>query len=444
MAKNRLRFVWRTGATVVLFLILLGTAGTGDSVVAQSLFEDAVADSGIRDDRDMDPEFEQTRHDPVLEIRGHIRGAMFGSSDGREIRETRTSGTVNVFVEPTDQVSGLLSITADQERARLQETRVSWRSGGAGSVRLLGGYTILAFGRTDGIAPTDIINPIVPSATAIDLDDQRLSRFLISGEVRRGSLRTQLVLLPDYVGREPPDGTVPIDYDYPDRAVAVKDVGLAGRVSWDAPGFSGSLVGYRGPNPEFGIVGAGGTDVSLSAKVSSVIMGGVNAEVPFGAQVFRLDAAYRHPRGDHHDPAVPRPDVRSVAAVERSLGSRIILLMQYRNTWVRDWKEHTTTGPSAMVSSRNAILFGQTHPVQHAVDANVTFNNRYNTLQFSAAGQYSVTTNEYMVRSTIEYNVGAGARVRGGYRYADGPEGTRFGLAGAALSGPFLEATFQF
>jgi len=141
-----------------------------------------------------------------------------------------------------------------------------------------------------------------------------------------------------------------------------------------------------------------------------------------------------------------------VAGLDRMWGD-FSLLVQYIGRYVFDFKDIPeldpyTTAPITTtengIAPVNRAFFMQTHEVNHAVSIRPAMNFLYDNLTAEVVASYNFTTEEYMLRPMVTYNLTDGVQVIAGGEYFHGKQGTLFDLIAPIFNGGFLSLKYTF
>lgn len=353
-----------------------------------------------------------------------------------------------------------------------------------GPVDIRVGHQIIVWGRADGINPTNQLMPIDLRIRSPIEDDRRLGNFGVRMFLNFAPVRIEGVWLPLYSPVRIP--AVPID-----EMLALEDArvrpdlsnGLgAGRfhLEFSKIEMSASYIYGRSPLPGLAL---GGYDVGENAVVRIVRrpykqhVAGFDFSTAIGNIIgIRGEIAYRHPVNHRARVYAARPDLNYVFGLDREFGP-VSIILQYVGTYVFDWakeggaaalqdqgdfefelatlrdfrEEQGETfrplieqGINAELRLNNQILFSQIARHQHSLATRIQWLTLHDTLSFSAAGMFNITTFEWLLYPKIEYRFSDRMLTAIGGEIYSGPPGTRLDWIDGLLSAGYLELRFLF
>ena len=164
----------------------------------------------------------------------------------------------------------------------------------------------------------------------------------------------------------------------------------------------------------------------------------------------RGELAYKKP----HDEAtllgsVPFAEWHYVVGVDRAWGD-FNLILQYEGRRIPDWQ--TTALPAVypldplgfVLIKKNRMLAGQSEKTQHGLVCRPSLSLLHETLSLEMLTLLRFTTEEWMVRPQLTYDLADALSLTAGAELYGGPEGTLFGTVKDALSAGFVELKASF
>jgi hypothetical protein len=241
---------------------------------------------------------------------------------------------------------------------------------------------------------------------------------------------------------------------------------IAARLNFELSKIGFSVSYFRGYNPEYGF---DVIDIEWSANVPYVTnaaayylknMIGVDLAVPLASWILRGELAYNITTEYESKMYVPNPDLHYVTGIERNFGG-FYTILQYIGKYTFDFTEleepilTVPEDPLALqqyteeliyyeASSFNRKIFYQQKETNHAISITINKSFAYETLHAEIFAYYNFTSEEYMLRPKISWNITDALTTSAGCIYMAGPEMQIFDYAGPVLNGAFLELKVNF
>jgi hypothetical protein len=449
-------------AASVLAIPLLTTA-----LYAQGLFESASVDSGAATAAE--------RQSPPLALSGFVKGAAFGGHNAAN-EEALTGSYAQTSLKLDFRKAGLARAFAE---VRLNagynreapfadwDIREAWAAVSPGACDIKFGRQIIAWGRADGINPTNNITPRDQSVLSSEYDDTRLGNELLLAKVNLGRASLQGIWLPYYrpdvlpiSGARLP-ATIAIGAPvYPDHRI--ENSGCAFRFDLALSAFDGSLSYFNGyatlPGFDYTLSQTGLQLIPRAYRMQAI---GADFSTTLASIGLRGEAAVKIPRDDYKKNLfVPNPCIQYVLGLDKSIGDWS-LLAQYSGTYVYEFDEPTVpqlTDPfnplaqmhyaalmaGAEIQRLNRLFTGTSHELSHTVTGQIQWNTMYETLHLKLAGMYDFTTEDYAINPDITYDITDAVGISAGGRYLDGPEKNLNNMVSNLMSFVYTELKFSF
>jgi hypothetical protein len=380
-------------------------------------------------------------------ITGSLRAAYWSSS--RTLDDDDNVGTWTTWVKAAPRPWRGFSATAegwvqaaggndrDDARGQLREASVALR---AGRLDLRVGRQVIAWGRADGINPTDVLTSSDLRSYVHDDDDRRIGTTAAMASVYVSGLALTGVWLPEF---RPHDVPLPVpagvavrrDADrWPGDHWAVRADRTGGRVDWSV-----SLARVRDLSPSL-VPGPTARHVRLVHDRTLVIGGDVAATV--GRFGVRAEAAYVHTGDDDgRDPFARNPYVLLVAGIDRTWLEHLNVNAQYVRRVVRHHAPLDATASPLMVLNRTLANEGE--PTQHGATLRVAHKWLRETLEVEWASVATADPWGYAMRPRLSYAVTDHWTVAGGADVTGGSAASPIGLL-RDNSGGFAELRWSF
>ena len=317
-------------------------------------------------------------------------------------------------------------------RGELREAFVTFT---AGPLELRAGRQILAWGRADGINPTDNLTGQDLTLLVPDDSDRRLGATAVRGSYSRGDVTATVIWLPEFRPHRLPMPAPFADLEATESrwqptqfALRLEQVGRA--VDWSISGFRGrDLTPDIRPSGHQAIRPSG---IILSHHQVTVI--GADATGNVGRYGLRAEGAYVDTE-DHDglDPFIKNPYLFIVAGADRTIREHMNVNVQYLYRFVTHFQSET---PGDVISQ-------QTRRSQHGASARVSYKWLHDTLEAEVAGAGYARPRGYSLRPKITYAVSDRMKVVGGGEVNRGDAASVFGMQ-RNNSGGFAEVRWSF
>ena len=348
-----------------------------------------------------------------------------------------------------------------------------------GDFDLRAGQQILAWGRADGINPTNNLTPQDYFVRSPEPDDIRMGNFLVRGRYTiKSRIRLEGIWVPVYrhsIYRfdlfDMPDFVHFADAYNPDAAF--KNGSFAGKVEFLFDRFDGSISWFSGFDPMPGIeygplpeTPGESPSIDLYARPFRQQTGGLDFSFGLGSFGVRGEAAYREPEpGYKGEIFVPNRDLRYVLGIDRSFGIFNMMVM-YSGQYVFDFEEMQMLesfpeielemlrqpavwemlGPvmDQQLAGFNRVIFDQTKEIMHSLAARPSISLFHNVLDLELFGLYNFSTEEWTLLPRLSWSVSDNLKLGIGGQYFEGPPNTRYDLIAPVFNGGFMELRYTF
>ncbi len=447
----------RTLTTVLLALSLAATAP------AQGLFESAGAD-------EQDPK-------TTLDWSGYARGAAFGASPAFELStlfgelglQAKLSRN-NAFLFADARLREGLQFGETGTVFQLKEAYAGYQSR---KVDAYLGNQIVTWGRADGFNPTNTITPTDYFFLTPDPDDQTLPNFLLRARYHiTPAISLEAIGIPFFR---------PSVYRYDlfdmgenarfsDSALPEPkwDNGaLAARLNFELPRAGFSLSYFRGYDPFYGF---NIQSVDLSQPLNPLITNqpayyrkdqlGADFALPLGAWIARGEMAATFTKDYENQMHVPNPGLYYVAGIEREFWG-ITTIFQYIGKYAFDYQALTEpllenpfdpVGLQQYIQDRinyesslfNRKIFQQQEQSNHALFLSLSRSFAHETLRAECTGYYNITSDEYLVRPALTWNITDALSATACANIMGGPEQFIFDYSKEVMNGGFVQLKAAF
>ncbi|HSH51330.1 MAG TPA: DUF1302 family protein [Bacteroidales bacterium] len=445
--------------TILTALLLLPTM-----LFSQSLFESATAVD------------ENSTNKLKLDFNGYGRGSAFVGFDEYNFTtifgETALIGKLNynnAFLFSDIRLREGYAFNEPNSTIQFKEVYAGFSSK---KFDVLLGNQIVTWGRTDGFNPTNCITPNDYFFLTSNTDDQKLANFMLRFKYRiTDQIELDLISIPIYNSSiyryelfELGENVSFSDMVLPDKTF--ENAALAARLNFELPKAGFSVSYFRGYNPDYGfdtqsIDWTSGMPVVTNVATPYIKnMIGVDFSIPVKSWIIRGEMAYNITEDYKDKMYVPNPDLSYVAGLERNF-SGFNTILQYIGKYTFDFTELSVpvltdpANPFAQVQYANDLIyyeskmfnrrqFYQQEEFNHALALTVSKPIAYDIWNIELTAYYNFTSEEYMFRPKVSWDISDALSASAGYSYMAGSEKQIFDYAGPVLNGGFIELKVNF
>jgi hypothetical protein len=322
-------------------------------------------------------------------------------------------------------------------RGELREAFVTFASG---PIELRAGRQIIAWGRADGINPTDNLTAQDLTLLAPDDSDRRLGSTAVRLTYSFRDISATAIWLPEFRSHRIPVPAGLGDIDGAESEWGAKQFAL--RIEQTGRAIDWSVSGFRGRDlsPDLGVPDR----PSLSHNDVRVI--GADAAGNVGRFGLRGEVAYTDTEdSDGTNPFVQNPFLAAVAGADRTYREHLNINVQYLYRFVAHFRSPDADAPSFvnLVAIEQAALTGQTRRHQHGASARISYKWFHDTLEAEVAAAGFARPSGSVLRPKITYAVSDRMKVLVGGELYRGDRASQFGLL-RDNSGAFAEARWSF
>lgn len=428
-----------------------------------------------------------------MELSGYARGVLYtgeySRTDASEINSTYGEAALRIraFTGSRGKIFSELRFRNAFEykewinQVNLREAYVDL-SLGRFNIRV--GQAILAWGRADGINPTNNLTPEDYFVRSPEPDDMHMGNFLIRGQWSiLPQLRFESVWVPRYkysvyrfdLFKMP--GSVRFS-ESPMPEAVWENGSLAAKLDFLFTGFDGSLSWFNGFDPMPGIqpgelspVLAEELQLEMYARAFRQQTLGLDFSFGMGSFGVRGEAAYRIPGADYRDEVfAPEKDLRYVLQIDRTAGDFSLMAM-----YVGHCVFNFTSMPGAagipdltdmildpaqlqdpvalasldgmitqQVAAFNRVLFDQTEEFSHTLGLRPALGLFHEVFKAEITGTFNINTHEWGIIPGLTWHVSDNLKLRAGGQYFEGPAGSRYDLIAPVFNGAYFEVRYSF
>ena len=411
-----------------------------------------------------------------IEFNGYVRGSAFGGSEyydyssvfGEFCLQSKLSlGKTYLFSDL--RFRGGVNFDEKYSVFQLKEVYAGYQSD---NFDLFLGNQIVSWGRTDGFNPTNNITPNDYFFLTSDMDDQKLSNFMLRIKYRFSAVIDIEVIgipiyLPSIYRYDLFDMGENVSFGEPALPKISFDNGsVATRLNFEFSKIGFSVSYFRGYDPYYGfnvqsVDFTSGTPVIINSAtpyLKNTI--GADFALPINSWILRGEAAYNITNDYKQFMYIPNPDMAYVAGVEHEFWG-VTTILQYVGKYTLDFTElhlpvlTDPTNPLAqmqyateMIEYESALfnrkMFYQQEETNHAVMLLLSKALAYDTWNIELAGYYNITSEDLMIRPKITWKITDALAASLGGNYMTGPDNSIFNYSAPVLSGVFVELKATF
>jgi hypothetical protein len=379
-----------------------------------------------------------------LGVTGAVRAGYWSST--RNLDAEQHLGAGMLWLKTSRRVSERVSFLAEgwtslrgpfeygDATGELREAFVDLRFG---RLDVRAGRQIIAWGRADGVNPTDNLSGQDLTLLVPDDTDRRLGTTAVRASYYLGDVSIAGVWLPEFRGHEfalpaPPGVLFTRDVErWPGSqwALRVEQTGRA--VDWSVSYFDGKDLA---PDLDLAAADDRAPVIRLSHHRVRVVGGDMTANL--GRWGLRAEGAYVETDDpDGRDPFTKNPFVFVVAGADRTFGGLLNLNVQYLYRHVRH--------QGGRSSSIQDVLNSQTQGVQHGASFRIAYKWLHETLEAECAAVAYVGPRGGALRPKVVYALTDSWKVLAGAEVLRGQSSSIFGLLDANSTG-YAELRWSF
>ena len=366
-----------------------------------------------------------------LDGEGPLGAAMLWGKVTRPVNER-----VSFLVEGWTALRGPLD--DGEARGELREAFVTFASG---PLEIRAGRQIFAWGRADGINPTDNLTGQDLTLLAPDDSDRRLGAAAVRATHTFRDVSLTAIWLPEFRPHRIPlppivgDVTASGSEWRPEQfALRVEQTGRA--IDWSVSAFSG-----RDLSPDLGLRAS-----RLDLAHHKIRVLGADAAGTRGRFGLRAEAAYVHTEDEQgHEPFIKNSFVSVVAGADRTYREHLNLNVQYLYRFVTAF-DRPASAESQLehaVASQQAALSGQARRHSHGASARVSYKWLHDTLEGELGAAGYARPWGMTLRPKVSYAVSDRMKLLIGGELYRGDTASAFGIL-RDNSGAFAEVRWSF
>jgi hypothetical protein len=379
-----------------------------------------------------------------LGVTGAVRAGYWSST--RNLDAEQHLGAGMLWLKTSRRLSERMSFLAEgwtslrgpadngDATGELREAFVDLRFG---RLDVRAGRQIIAWGRADGVNPTDNLSGQDLTLLVPDDTDRRLGTTAVRASYYLGDVSVAGVWLPEFRGHEfalpaPPGVLFARDVErWPGNqwALRVEQTGRA--VDWSVSYFDGKDLA-----PDLGVAASDESAPVIRLSHHRVRVFGGDMTANLGRWGLRAEGAFVETGDpDGRDPSIKNPFVFAVAGADRTFGGLLNLNVQYLYRHVRHQDGRS--------SSIQDVLNSQTQGVQHGASFRIAYKWLHETLEAECAAVAYGGPRGGALRPKVAYALTDSWKVLAGAEVLRGQSSSIFGLLDANSTG-YAELRWSF
>ena len=374
----------------------------------------------------------------TLDDESHLGAGMFWIKAGRP-----ASGSLRFFAD------GWLALRGPRGDADATgEAREAFLDLRLGQLDVRAGRQIIAWGRADGVNPTDNLTGEDLTLLTPDEDDRRLGATAVRATYFLGDVSITALWVPEFRPHRLALPAPPQDSTFSERSRRWPADQWAARLEQTGGAIDWSLSYFRGldltPDLSFQAASEGPGVIRLAHHRVEVLGGDMTLNA--GRYGLRAEGAYvdtEDPSGD--DPSVKNPFVFLVVGGDRTFREHLNLNLQYLYRFVLNHHplNADASPPAAAVVIQQSILSGQAKRTQHGASLRIAYKWFHETLEAECAAAGYVEPTGFTLRPKLVYAVSDRWKLSVGAEFFRGEDRALFGLL-RANSTVYVEARWNF
>lgn len=312
------------------------------------------------------------------------------------------------------------------------------------------GKQIVAWGRADGINPTDNLTPHDFVVLLPFEEDQRFGTTALKVDAYlTADLTLTLFTTPFFEPSKIPLGAAvegKVVEHRPDHTRLNSELGLKLNRSGGALDWSFSYFHGYDLLPDARLIGLSAAGPVLELRHNRINVIGADAARNFGRYGFRAEAAYFLTRDrDGQDPTVKNPFLFYVAGIDRTFLENLNLNLQFVGRWVKDFSDpESITDPALKaVATQNAIFDNQQDRTSYGLTSRIGEKWFNDTLEAELLFFMNSRPTNWFARPLVTYAFTDHVKGTIGGEIYQGPENSFFGRL-KDNRGAFAELRYGF
>ncbi|MES2152499.1 MAG: DUF1302 family protein [Pseudomonadota bacterium] len=312
------------------------------------------------------------------------------------------------------------------------------------------GKQIIAWGRADGINPTDNLTPRNYAAMLPFEDDQRFGTTAVKLDYYLSQAYTVTAFVTPFF--EPSKIPLPTARGYtfietkPHATLSNTELGL--KLNQVSDGLDWSVSAFHGFSllPQMQLVASGPATSVVELSYDRITVFGADFARSYGRYGLRGEVAYGHPddtRGA--ESGAMKPYLSWVAGVDRTFFENLNVNLQFFQRRVRGYREQDliTSPAQRSIAIQSVLLNGQRDRINNGISFRVSNKWLNDSLEFEVFSVLNLTRSNRLIRPLLTYAFNDHWKGTIGAEYYSGADDTQFGSLKASR-GAFAELRYGF
>jgi hypothetical protein len=346
-----------------------------------------------------------------LNIDGSLRGGYYGASRSLDDRKDLTTAALwlktqpNVGPDASLQIEGWVrnddSFAKGKSQGQLREGYLYYA---AGDLDWRIGKQIIAWGRADGLNPTDNLTPRDYTLLTPEDSDQRLGTTAVKMNYHLPNATLTAIWLPTFtpsVYPIPPQSGIPASESVSwVRQAALKLDHSSSNADWSVSWFSGLDMT---PDLKMNVSGVSGTTFVLQHRRIRVL--GLDGATTIQRYGLRAEAAYTLTDNAANDPLVKQPFLYAIIGGDRTFGDNFNINLQYYFRRVSNFHDPQAITDLTLrtIALQQAILSNQATRFQQGITLRISDKWLDETLEGEIAGVFPIARGDFALKPKMLY-----------------------------------------
>ncbi|HOZ30438.1 MAG TPA: hypothetical protein PLL66_05935 [Bacteroidales bacterium] len=417
---------------------------------------------------------------PKFTLNGFARGSAFGGSETFDIAnafgefgiKTSFSGNNTGFVADLRVRDGIF-FGEHQTIINLKEAYAEY-TGKYFEISL--GNRIINYGKATGFNPTDNICPKDYFYISSDIEDMKMSNFMLKTNIKPVSqINIELVLLPFFkpsvyrydlfdMSNDMGANAIFDDMTLPD--VNFDNMSYSAHVNTTLSGIDFGLMFFNGYDPYYAfdlknIEMIPAIKIIYQPAFYKKTSAGLDFSIPVKTWLISGELAYNHTTNYKDNIFTPNPNLHYVIGLEKDIAG-VKVIAEYIGRYVFDFNKLVAPSlPSDFTDTAQLInymnetviyesakytrrVFEQYYQMNNAMMLSLHRNWLWETLSTELSFLYNLSTEEKLIRGNITWKANDELSISGGGQIMDGPKNTIYDISGKVLSGIWIGMKYSF
>jgi hypothetical protein len=163
----------------------------------------------------------------------------------------------------------------------------------------------------------------------------------------------------------------------------------------------------------------------------------------------RGEMAYKDPQENYSFSYIPNPELHYVFGLDKEFSGNLSVILQYIGRYVLDYSPLALPPVPSLIPAyelelKNRIISSQQYEASHSLSCRLGWNLLHETLSLELVGLANLTTEEFLFRPKMAYDITDALTFTLGGELYSGPNDTLFDFIEDHLSSLFAELRISF